>query len=405
MPGGIFGDVMIIEFAAFAAGPGVGKYFADHGATVIRIESRSRPDGFRSHYPPFKSDIRGLNRSGCFSLFNNNKYSVTLNLKSPHGLALAKRLVTLCDVVIENFTPGTMARLGLSYEVLSELKPDLIMLSTCNMGQTGPHASHPGFGSQLTSMAGFTHLTGYPDKAPALLYGPYIDIIAIGFGVLAVAVALEHRRQTGEGQYIDLSQYETGLQFLIPILLHYTANGQVTDRHGNRCLDAAPHGAYRCKGKDQWCVISVFSDEEWRALVRAMGNPSWAKEERFSTLKGRKENEQELNRRLEDWTSLRQVEEVVETLQPNGVRAARVANMCDLFFCPQLKHRQAWRTLDHAEIGPHHYESPPFVMSESPARLDRPAPLLGEHNRHIFHELLRIPEEELEKLGPEGVFE
>lgn len=397
--------IKVVEFAAFAAGPGVSKYLADHGATVIRVESRSRPDGFRSHYPPFKSDLRGLNRSGCFSLFNNNKQSVTLNLKSPQGLSLAKRLVCWCDVVIENFTPGTISRLGLGYELLRELNPDLIMLSSCNLGQTGPHARHPGFGSQLTSLAGFTHLTGDPEKSLPLLYGPYIDIIAIGFGALAVAVALEHRRQTGEGQYIDLSQYETGLQFLIPVLLNYTANGQITKRMGNRSHEAAPHGAYRCKGKDSWCVVSVFSDEEWKALVQAMGDPAWAREERFSHFEGRKQNEEELHRRLESWTSQHTVEEIVENLQGAGVRSARVASMCDLFLCPQLEYREIWQRLEHAEIGPHHYESPPFAMSETPAELHSPAPLLGEHTRHVCEEILGLGGEELEKLEAEGAFE
>ncbi|MEK7878317.1 MAG: CoA transferase, partial [candidate division NC10 bacterium] len=193
--------VKVVEFAAYAAGPGITKYLADHGATVVHVEARARPDGFRVNYPPFKDNVPGLNRSGCFSIFNNGKLAVTLNLKTEEGLLLGKRLVAWSDVVIENFTPGTMKRLGLDYETLKTVKPDIIMLSTCNQGQTGPHADHSGFGTQLSSLAGFTHLTGYPDGPPMILYGPYIDFVAVAVGLVAVAAALDHGRRTGPGQY------------------------------------------------------------------------------------------------------------------------------------------------------------------------------------------------------------
>src|SRR3989337_1297930 len=171
--------IKVVEFAAFAAGPVVGKHLADHGATVVHIESKIRPDGFRAHYPPYKDNIHGLNRSGLFALCNNDKLDITLNLKkAPKATDLATTIVAWSDVVIENFSPGTMKRLGLAYEDLRKLKPDLIMLSSSNLGQTGPHANHPGFGSQLSSLAGFTNLIGYADGPPQMLYGPYIGSIA-----------------------------------------------------------------------------------------------------------------------------------------------------------------------------------------------------------------------------------
>src|SRR5689334_3480582 len=294
-------DVKIIEFAAFAAGPAVGKHLADHGATVVHVESRVRPDGFRTHYPPYKDNIHGLNRSGLFALCNNDKLDVTLNLKKvPAATELAKRMAGWADVVIENFSPGTMSRLGIDYDVLKQVKPDLVMLSTSNLGQTGPHAHHAGFGSQLSSLAGFTHLTGYPDGSPQILYGPYIDYIAVAYGAAAILAALDYRRRTGKGNYIDMAQYETGLQYLAPILLDYKVNGRVANRAENRDPHAAPHGAYPCKDDDRWCALSVSSDEEWKALVNAMKNPAWAK--KFSSCEARKANEDELDRLVGEWT-------------------------------------------------------------------------------------------------------
>src|SRR5262249_5475773 len=178
-------------------------------------------DGFRAHYPPFKDNRKGVNRSACFAYHNDSVYSAGVNLKSPSGLEIARRLVSAADVVIENFTPGTMQKLGLDYRTLNILNPRIVMLSTCNMGQTGPRAQHPGFGSQLTSLSGFTNLAGEPGGPPVIVYGPYIDYVAVGYGYVAVLAALEYRRRTGCGQYIDLSQYESGVQFLAPALLQY----------------------------------------------------------------------------------------------------------------------------------------------------------------------------------------
>src|SRR5216110_1721369 len=183
--------VRVVEFGAYAAGPCISKYLANFGARVVHVESRQRPDGFRLQYPPFKDGKVGLNLSGCFAFFNDSKHGVTLDLKNDEGLKLAYRLAEWSDIVIENMRPGVMSRLGLGYEALCLHKPDLIMLSTSNMGQTGPHATHPGFGSQLSSLSGFTHLIGESDGPPYFLYGPYIDFVAVAFGGIAVLAALD----------------------------------------------------------------------------------------------------------------------------------------------------------------------------------------------------------------------
>lgn len=396
--------IKVVEFAVFAAGPMVGKHLGEHGATVIRVESRSRPDGFRVHYPPYKDNRPGLNRTGSFAIFNDSKLGVTLNLKHAGGVALAMRLVEWADVLIENFVPGVMERNGLGYEAVQQVNPGIVYLSTCNMGQTGPKARQRGFGSQLTSQSGFTSLTGYPGGEPMLLFGPYIDFIAVGFGLIAVMAGLDYRQRTGRGLRIDLSQYEAGLQFIVPALLEYEANGRVMTRMGNRSPHAAPHGAYPCRGNDCWCVIAVCGDDEWGALVRALGHPDWERDPRFATLDARKVHEDELDLLISEWTAQRTPQEVMNLLQAAGVRAGVVNRLSDLFADPQLAHRRIWRELPHAELEMFHYEAPPFELSETPAEL-RPSPLLGEHNSRVYHEILGLSDQEIERLIADGVIE
>jgi benzylsuccinate CoA-transferase BbsF subunit len=399
----IFEGIKIAEFAAIAAGPLIGKHMADHGAIVVHVESHERPDGFRQNYPPYKDNKPGLNRSGAFTICNNNKYGVTINLKAKGGVDLAKRLVAWADIVIENFTPGTMGKLGLGYEDMKKVNPDIILLSSCNQGQTGPHAFHPGFGSHLSSLCGFTYMTGYQDRLPCILYGPYVDHVGVGYGVIAAVAALEHRRRTGEGQFVDLAQYEVGIQFMIPALLDYSINKRVLERDGNRHGYAAPHNTYRCKGEDRWCVISVFNDDEWKTLCKVMGREDLASDPRFKTIPARKQNEQVLDGEIEKWTSKLTAEEVFKKLQDKGVKAGFVENMDDMFKDPQLKHRGFWAAVDHPEIGRYHAEGPPFLFSKTPFKIDRPAPMLGEHNETVFQKFVGIPKDEYERLVKEGV--
>jgi crotonobetainyl-CoA:carnitine CoA-transferase CaiB-like acyl-CoA transferase len=397
--------IVVLEFAAFAAGPCVGKYMANHGAYVVKVESASRPDGFRAHYPPFKDNIKGVNRSGVFAMNNDGVLSIGINLKVPEGMETAQRLAEKSDVIIENFTPGTMKRLGLGYEELSKKNPGLIMLSTCNLGQTGPRANHPGFGSQLTSLSGFTHLIGEPDRNPVIAYGPYIDYIAVGYGYVAILAALEWRRQSGRGQYIDLSQYEGGVHFVAPAILEYQLLGTICDRQGNRHLTAAPHSVYPCAEPDSWCAISVFDDEEWARLRQALGDPEWARSGRFSSQLGRKENERELDALLAEWTRPQKTASVMEKLQRAGVHASKVNNAAELFDDPQLKHRKFWGGVVQDEVGPHCVENPAFLLSATPHDTPRPAPLLAEHTDAILKRILGLGPAEIDRLVAKGAVE
>ena len=397
----------VVELGAFAAGPHVGKHLAEHGAEVIHVETRTRPDGFRTNYPPFKDDRPGLERAGMFAMTHNDKLGVTLNLKTAEGVELCRRLTARADVVIENFTPGTLRSLGLDPARLLEANPRLVLLSTCNQGQTGPHARHAGFGTHLTAMSGFIQLTGWPDRAPSLLWGPYIDYIAVAYGAVAILGALERRRATGRGCHIDLSQLETGLQFLAPALHDYFTTGRVAGRDGNRDPSAVPHGVYPCRpdGRERWVALSVHDDAEWSRLVNALGRPQWAGAPELATAKGRRRAEDELDAWLAAWTAALTREQIVATLRSHGVHVAPVEDMADIAEDPQLAVRQAWRPVDHPVIGTYPAVGPSYLLSATPAQVRRPAFLFGEHNREVFCGLLGLSEESYVKGEAAGVFD
>lgn len=396
-------QLKVLEFGGYAAGPCIGKYLANFGAKVIHLESQQQPDGFRLQYPPYKDDRTGVNRSGCFALFNDSKFGVTVNLKHPRGLELAYRMVEWADVVIENMRPGVMARLGLAYEALRERNHALIMLSTSNMGQTGPYARHPGFGSQLSSLSGFTHFIGESDGPPHFLYGPYVDFVAVAFGGVAILAALDHGRRTGESIHIDLSQYEAGLQFIGSSLVEYSASGKIGCREGNRDPCAAPHGAYPCR-KGQWCVISCWDEGEWTRFCDAVGKNCWTGDPRFNSLANRKANERVLNRLISDWTRDRDACWVMGHLQNREVHAALVNTMRDLYSDPQIATRNIWQEQEHPEIGRHRYRMISYGLSETPGSIRSPAPCLGQHNTKVFLGELGLSEDEYRGLCEEGVF-
>jgi len=395
--------IKVVDFTWAIAGPLATKALADFGAEVIKIESVNRPDPHRpaAHY---KDGIPGINRRGQFNQDSTGKLSVALNLAHPKGLELAKRFVSRADIVVENFAGGVMERMGLGYEALKKVKPDIIMLSTCMQGQTGPFFNHPGFGFHMSALSGFYQITGWPDREPPYL-GPYTDFIAPHFNVLAVLAALDYRQRTGKGQYFDLSQYENGVHFLAPLVLDYVVNGRVADRTGNRYPYAAPHNAYRCSGMDRWCAIAVFTEEEWQGFCKVIGNPEWTNDSRFSSLLSRKENEDELDRLVEEWTINHSAEEVMNIMQAGGVAAGVLETGEDLLENdPQLKHRHFFWELDHPEIGKHYAPGPSFILSKSPCEL-RCAPLIGEHNEYALKEILGLSDDEITELIAEGVVE
>ena len=390
----LFDGIRIVDFTWHLTGPFTTKHFSDLGAEVIIIESKKRP-GWR----------RGAPRSGSNDQNASSKLSVTVNTRDPRGIELVKKLVAKSDIVVENFAGGSIKKMGFGYEALREIKPDIIMMSTSMQGQTGPYSSHPGSGHKLTALAGFSNILGWPDRPPAWI-AAYTDFIAPRYCILALLAALDYRRRTGKGQYLDLSQYENGLQFMSPLVLDYVANKRVATRMGNKSAYAAPNNAYRCQGEDRWCAISVFTDEEWQSLCRVIGKPALAKDARFATLMVRKGNEEELDRLITEWTSGRTAEEVMNLMQAAGVAAGVVETGEDVMDKDlQLRHRQTFTELEYPGIGKYRSQSGAhFKMSKNAPEL-KVAPLMGEHNEYVFKKLLGLSEDEFSLLVKEGVID
>ena len=393
--------IRVIDFSWAFVGPRTAKMLGDYGAEVLRLESSTRPEQMRI-MGPFKDNIRGFDRSGGFTHCNTSKLSAALNLSHPKGVEIAKRFVAQADIVIETYAGGAIKRMGLGYEELKKVKPDIIMLSSCALGQTGPGGNQPGYGGPLTSISGFNYITGWPDRQPADV-GQYTDFIAPHYNVFAILAALQYRRRTGKGVYLDMSQFENAIHFVAPLVLEYATNRRVANRMGNRCIYAVPHNAYRCRGEDRWCTIAVYDDEEWKNFCEVIGNPPWTKKPQFSTLLARKKNEEELDRLVEEWTINHSANEVMTMMQEAGVAAGVVQNTEDILeHDPQLKHLHFFWQVDHPIIGKHYSAASPFVLSKSPCEL-KPAPLLGEHNEYAYKEILGMSDEEIAELVIEGV--
>jgi crotonobetainyl-CoA:carnitine CoA-transferase CaiB-like acyl-CoA transferase len=328
-----------------------------------------------------------------FAFYNDGKKGATLNLKHPNAVKMALALIAKADVVIESFPAGTLARRGLTREAMRAARTDIVILSSCNQGQTGPHAQHPGYGSQLTALAGFNELLGERGRTPVILYGPYIDYIAVAYGVIAILAALERRRRTGEGCVIDLSQYEAGLQFMAPALLQYSADGTIPTRDGNRDRVARPHGVYRCAGEDRWVALSVWTEDEWARFRSIVGHFEWSRED------------PDLDDCIERWTSTRSRDEIVDAFREERLRAAPVTTIAELAEDAQLGHRSFWRRTAHPVLGEVVAMAPPFVLSHTPAVLERAGPTLGEHNDEVWLGLGGLGEPEYRALAAEGVFD
>jgi benzylsuccinate CoA-transferase BbsF subunit len=400
-----FEGVKVLDFTWLGVGPFAVKFLAYYGATTIKVESSLRPDPLR-HLTPYKDGIRGLERSFYWHHCQSAKrLDITLNLNHPKAIPIIKKLVAWADIVAESFIPGTMEKWGLGYEDLKKIKPDIIMLRTCMHGQTGPLAKHPGLGLVLTALSGFVSITGWPDRPPSGLYGAFTDFVAPLFNALSLIAALDYRRRTGKGQCLDVSQHEAVMHCIEPLFLDSVVNQREPKPNGNRLASAAPHGIYRCQGEDRWCAIAVFTDDEWTNFCRVIGSPAWTKDPKFNTLTGRKQNEDELDKWVEEWTSRHTPEEVMSLMQGAGIGAGLVANAKDLSEDPQLKHYQCYQELEHPEVGKMSFYLPPgFTLSEAPYERARP-PLLGEHNEYVYVQLLGLPDEEFVQLMQEGVFD
>jgi benzylsuccinate CoA-transferase BbsF subunit len=395
--------IRIADFTWIGAGSFTTKLFSDFGADVIKIESGERIDALRVS-PPFRNGVPGVNRSGYFANRNTSKRSITLNLKMERGRELARRLIADSQIVANNFSPGTMERLGLGYADILKFKHDIIYLSMSMQGATGPDHKYLGFGLTIGALTGLQYLSGLPNREPAGTGTNYPDHIPNPcHAAFAILAALRYRARTGEGQFIDLAQTEPMISLLGPAILQFTANDVVAERSGNERLPMVPHGVYPCLGEDSWIAISAWTDRSWKALANTLGKIDWTKSD-YATLEQRVKLRDPINRDLAAETRRWEGQLLMSTLQDNGVAAAVVQSAADLVLKDaQLKARGHWVYLDHPEMNRSLYNSAPFRMSDAAGIPRAPAPLLGQHTEEVCRDILQLSDDDISVLRRDGV--
>lgn len=395
-------DVNVLDLTWVMAGPAATRVLADYGATVVRVESTRRLDAGRT-FGPFHDSHVGIEHSGFMQNMNAGKLGITLDLTLAAGRAIVLDLVRWANVVVESFSPKAMRAWGLDYEALRQVKPDIIMLSTCLMGQYGPLAQFAGFGNLAAAISGFFGLTGWPDRPPAGPFSAYTDYVAPRYTAVAILAALDYHRRTGQGQYIDQSQAESALHFLGPALLDYTVNRRTRERLGNRDPQMAPHGVYAAAGEDRWVAIAVRTTVQWHILCDVMQRPDLADDEGFATLSARLARQDELDAIVTAWARERDAHEIETLLQARGIPASAVQTMYDLYDDPQLAHRGHFVVLDHPMHGTTTVEGSRFTLSRTPARIERAAPTLGRDNRYVLETILGYSPERIAELEAQHV--
>jgi crotonobetainyl-CoA:carnitine CoA-transferase CaiB-like acyl-CoA transferase len=395
-------DVKVLDFMWVMAGPAATRMLADYGATVVRIESPTRIDTART-VSPTRDGQAGPDSSGLFGNCNAGKFGLTLDIGNPRSRAIIFDLVRWADVVTESFSPKAMRAWGLDYPAIRKIKPEIIMVSSCLMGQTGPLASFAGFGNLAAAISGFTNIAGWPDRPPAGPFGAYTDYVSPRFTAAAILAALEYRRRTGKGQYIDQSQAEASLHFLAPALLDYSANGRVQFRTGNRDPVFAPHGIYPSKGDDQWVAIVCKTDDDFNALCDLMKRPELVRDARFDTLANRHANASALDEIIGQWTREQEPREAERLAQARGIAAHAVQNSAEYYTDPQIQHRGHFVKLPHPTYGDTTVEGPRAKLSRTPPQVRRAAPTLGQDNHYVLENILGYSEDVISEIAESGV--
>jgi benzylsuccinate CoA-transferase BbsF subunit len=385
--------IRVMDFSWVRAGPWATRWLGALGAEIIKIEW---PENERGRLPstttPHNLQVN-LNTSGNFNDTNVNKKSLTLNVRSPKGLQIAKRLIAISDIVIENFSSRVLQKWGLGYGEMCKVKPDIVYVSMSGYGHTGRNHHYTTFGPVAQAASGLTFLSGLPDKPPAGWGWSYMDDTGGMYGAMCALTGLYHRNITGRGQHIDQAQMVSGVPLNGPALLDFTANGR-----GSRGPTVAPHNAYRTYPGDynDWCVIVCHSDREWQGLAEVMGAPPWAILPKFATLAGRLQHQEELDGHIEAWSKTLGKYELTERCQAAGVQALPVQSAEDrVEHDPQLRHRQMYQAMQHPALGTWKVQNAPFKLSQTPACNHLPSPLIGQHTREIVEGLLGYSHAEL----------
>jgi benzylsuccinate CoA-transferase BbsF subunit len=394
--------VRIADFTWVWAGPFATVQLAHLGAEVIRIETQQRVCVTR-RIPPFAEGQPGVNRSGYYNQYNQGKESIFLNLKDPQALEIAKKLVAASDVVSENFAAGVMDKMGLGYEVMRKIKSDIIMISMSGYGAVGPESPYVSYGPAQAPLSGLSSLTGFADFPPMHVGFSYGDPNGGLHGAFAVLAALMHRARTGEGQYIDLSQWESSIAIIGEGMMAYTMNGTPPSRIGNRDPHMSPHGLFHCQGEDRWVSIVVASEEEWQRFCQGVGQPGLAIDPRFSSLEARKKNEDALEALITTWTEMLTAEEVTQKLQAVGVAAFPAVTNKELAEDPHLQNRGFFVELPHPEVGVRRHAGVPWIFSDMPCQVRRPAPCAGQDTDDVLRRVLGYSPDEIAAFRAKGV--
>jgi crotonobetainyl-CoA:carnitine CoA-transferase CaiB-like acyl-CoA transferase len=372
------------------------------------MESTGRMDAMRSNTAKKMTEDLWWEWSPLFQGTNTNKRGVTLDATTPEGLALVERLVTECDVVLDNYTPRVMENFGLTYERLKELRPDLIMVRAPAYGVTGPWRDRGGYAQTIEQVSGLAWLTGYPDETPQVPGGP-CDPIAGLHAAMALLLALEHRRRTGEGQMVEVPMIGGAINMAAEAVVEYSAYGNLMERIGNRSVSGAPQGHYLAADvgpegeRDEWVTISIETAAQWSALREALGNPSWAADPKLDSLEGRRAAHNDLDLHLSQWCTTRTADEIVATLWPKGVPVARIVQMHEQDKVEQAATRRAFRKAPHPLWGSSLMQQYPATFSQGPeTHYRRAAPMLGEHNRDVLGGLLGLSTTDIDALEAAG---
>ncbi|WP_250518392.1 CoA transferase [Caballeronia sp. ATUFL_M1_KS5A] len=393
--------IRVADFGHVLAGPYCSMLLSTLGAEVIKIETRARPDEQRAQHGA--GDVSDLESNSNFLEVNLNKLSVSLNLTTDEGKELARQIVAVSDVVVENMRPGVMDKLGLGYEDLVKVKPDIIMIALSGFGQTGPLRTYSAYNPCFTSVGGLAHLCGYPEKKPNTMNNSGGDARAGNAGVFSVLMALNMRQRTGQGQYIDQSSCEVINSMVGDQMMDYAMNRRSPKRTGNRDAVMAPHNCYRCKGDDAWISIAVSTEAEWQALCEAMGQPQWRDDDAFASAMSRLQNQTRLDELIQAWTIEHDAVDLMRRLQALGVPAMPSFKAEQLFNDAHMLETGAVVEVRHPVLGKRKTITPPWRLSETPATFHTTAPLLGEHNDYVFTQLLKLPEAKIARLMEEKV--
>lgn len=392
--------IRIVDFCWVWAGPTCTSLLAMLGAEVIKIETWDKLDPSRRAVMKQGSEPTPPNQSLHFNMLNPNKHDITLNLFKPKAIELVKELVNISDAVANNFSGEVMEKeLGLHYENLVKIRPDIILLSMPGFGSSGPWCGYRGYDSTFGALSGLTGLSGYAEGLPSgTRAGAHIDIVNGMTAAFALMLALNHRAETGEGQFVDLAHWEVCNCLMGESFLDFAMNKRNPSRRENRDALMAPHNCYPCQGEDKWVSIAIGSEDEWKSFCQATGHEAWLGDARFAGAAARRQNQEELDAAVAEWTKQFTHLEVAERLQRAGVAAMPAFNHAELLADPHLKERACWIEVEHPEMGRHLQLSPPWKLSGTPAKITSYAPLVGEHNEHVFCELLGMPVEEFATL-------